>query len=275
MSKPWDNENTPVSDSDDLYDYQTAVETCKELERRLRHAERCMRGIVIGAESADANDWIDALNKIERHLAAASIDGGTSGVNLREKAASAVAEWNSLPFSPPDDFKPVLIRYRLDGGIRHAVAYIDGDGEWMHEVPGERIPVRGVVFGWRECGSLPELPKGCGYMGHDFGASYLDSKCFGCRLYDLDNGENGMLYEPMEHIACPECNHEEWLKPILEDVENEGACAADDEKPRQCPIKVDGMRYPNDFEAVTAAWYRGYDEHKATMAENDKNQRRA
>ena len=59
---------------------------------------------------------------------------------------------------------------------------------------------------------VPMLPEGCGYMGHDFGATYLDSECFGGQLYDLDNGEGGMLNEPHDYLACPNCRMEEWLE---------------------------------------------------------------
>jgi len=58
------------------------------------------------------------------------------------------------------------------------------------------------------------LPKGCGYMGHDFGAPYLDSECFGGQLYDLDDGENGLINEPEEYIPCPACNVVEAVKRL-------------------------------------------------------------
>jgi len=59
---------------------------------------------------------------------------------------------------------------------------------------------------------VPMLPDGCGYMGRDFGANYIDSQCFGGRLYDLDDGDDGCLNEPMEYLACPNCQMEEWLE---------------------------------------------------------------
>ena len=66
---------------------------------------------------------------------------------------------------------------------------------------------------------IPMLPDGCGYMGHEFGARYLDSQCFGGQLYDLDNcDDSGNLYEPGEYIACPQCHMEEWLEGLAEDV---------------------------------------------------------
>ncbi len=50
------------------------------------------------------------------------------------------------------------------------------------------------------------LPEGCGYQGYEFGAgSYPDSICFGGRLYDADNYDNGMYRDPMEFIPCPMC----------------------------------------------------------------------
>lgn len=65
---------------------------------------------------------------------------------------------------------------------------------------------------------IPMLPKGCGYMGHEFGASYLDSQCFGGRLYDLDNCDGGLLYEPGDYLPCPNCCMEEWMEGMAEDI---------------------------------------------------------
>ena len=48
-------------------------------------------------------------------------------------------------------------------------------------------------------------PAGCGYQGYEFGGGYLDSECFGGRLFDMDNFYDGTLYEPMEDIPCPSC----------------------------------------------------------------------
>ena len=59
-----------------------------------------------------------------------------------------------------------------------------------------------------------KLPPGCGYMGKDFGAPYIDSQCFGGKLYDLDDGEDGLINEPCEYIPCPQCKpaeHQAWL----------------------------------------------------------------
>lgn len=67
-------------------------------------------------------------------------------------------------------------------------------------------------MGKKKTSDVPMLPKGCGYMGRDFGASYLDSECFGGRLYDLDDGDGDMLYEPREYLPCPNCRMEEWLE---------------------------------------------------------------
>lgn len=54
---------------------------------------------------------------------------------------------------------------------------------------------------------MEELPDGCEYEGYDFGASYLDSRCFGGRLYDMDNcDDEGNIFEPIAYIPCPKCN---------------------------------------------------------------------
>lgn len=66
---------------------------------------------------------------------------------------------------------------------------------------------------------VPTLPKGCGYKGHEFGANYLDSECFGGQLYDMDNcDDNGLLYEPCEYLPCPNCRMEEWLESMVEHI---------------------------------------------------------
>lgn len=54
------------------------------------------------------------------------------------------------------------------------------------------------------------LPTGCGYQGHEFGARYPDSECFGGTLYDMDNcDEPGTVNQPMDWIPCPMC-HPKW-----------------------------------------------------------------
>ena len=65
----------------------------------------------------------------------------------------------------------------------------------------------------------PMLPAGCGYRGHEFGANYLDSECFGGQLYDMDDCDgDGLLYEPCEYIPCPKCRMEDWMERIAEDI---------------------------------------------------------
>lgn len=72
----------------------------------------------------------------------------------------------------------------------------------------------------------PTLPDGCGYMGYEFGASYLDSQCFGGQLYDLDNCDGSLLYEPIEYFHCPHCRTEAWLEREAEMI-GEGVCGRD------------------------------------------------
>lgn len=92
------------------------------------------------------------------------------------------------------------------------------------------------------------LPDGCGYIGHDFGASYPDSQCFGGRLYDMDDSdEPGMVNEPGEFIYCPECQHEAWLEDQRENVEEQGWCAHEKGESRDsCPFPRAATRYPAD-----------------------------
>ena len=51
-----------------------------------------------------------------------------------------------------------------------------------------------------------ELPDGCGYQGYEFGGGYLDSQCFGGRLFDMDDCDENGVYEPAEDIPCPMCH---------------------------------------------------------------------
>ncbi len=109
---------------------------------------------------------------------------------------------------------------------------------------------------------VPTLPQGCGYTGYDFGGGYIDSQCFGGRLYDLDDCDEpgGMLYEPLEFIPCPKCNHEEWIKSLLKECEEKGAIAKSDGLPRECPYVAEKLRYPEDLPRYVAAWNKGWDE---------------
>ena len=60
---------------------------------------------------------------------------------------------------------------------------------------------------------LKKLPKGCGYMGYEYGGGYLDSECFGKQLYDLDACDDEQnLFEPCEDIPCPVCRPKDYIK---------------------------------------------------------------
>ncbi len=103
------------------------------------------------------------------------------------------------------------------------------------------------------------LPDGCGYEGYEFGATYLDSQCFGGRLYDMDNCDGeGNLYEPGAYIPCPQCNHEQALAGWVEETEEEGYVAYEDGKPCSFPIPIEKLKYPNDYDALKAAWESGW-----------------
>jgi len=99
-------------------------------------------------------------------------------------------------------------------------------------------------------------------MGRDFGASYIDSECFGGRLYDLDDcDEPGTLNEPMDFIACPECNHAVWLESMKEEILNDGAVAFCDGKRRgDNPFIAAKLRYPGDRWQLAAWWWQGWNE---------------
>lgn len=112
---------------------------------------------------------------------------------------------------------------------------------------------------------IPMLPDGCGYEGHDFGASYPDSKCYGGKLYDLDNCDNaGNLYEPLDYIPCPECHHNEWREQFKEELECEGYEAAESGKLKtECPHPKSKLKYPQDGPWMRRCWMRGWkDYHK-------------
>lgn len=105
---------------------------------------------------------------------------------------------------------------------------------------------------------------GCGYSGHEFGATYPDSVCLEGRLYDADHcDDNGNLYEPLDYIPCPECNHEAWLEMQREQIEEQGWIAAEDGQTREsCPFPAKATRYPKDGEWYRQQWLRGYDSHQ-------------
>ncbi len=107
----------------------------------------------------------------------------------------------------------------------------------------------------------PILPDGCGYMGKDFGANYIDSQCFGGRLYDLDDCDGSLLYEPTEYKPCPQCKHDEWLERLLEEVEEAGWIAAEEGESRKSPYAAEKLRFPEDLEQMKSAWLKGYDSH--------------
>lgn len=113
--------------------------------------------------------------------------------------------------------------------------------------------------------SIPILPDGCGYEGKDFGASYPDAKCYGGRLYDLDNCDNsGNLYEPGDFIPCPNCNHEAWLDQFKEQVECDGFNAAEHGMAESdCPYPKAGLRFQKDNDTLKRWWLAGFNSAKS------------
>lgn len=102
--------------------------------------------------------------------------------------------------------------------------------------------------------------SGCGYHGFDFGARYLDSVCIDGQLFDADScDDDGNLLEPSEYIACPQCNHESWLADLRDEIEEQGAIAADDGQPRRNnPFRSMKLRFPSDRRRLKRWWNRGY-----------------
>lgn len=104
-----------------------------------------------------------------------------------------------------------------------------------------------------------QLPAGCGYIGFDFGASYEDSQCYGGRLYDLDNCDGSLLYEPLEYIPCPQCQHSAWLETFKDSVECAGYEAAEKGLPRTYVHKPVRLEKRGDKAKLEKWWLAGYD----------------
>lgn len=108
--------------------------------------------------------------------------------------------------------------------------------------------------------AVEQLLKGCGYMGHEFGARYLDAACYGGRLWDEDNcDDEGNLYEPSEYIPCPACNHAEALKGWIESATEDGYDAHGKGKARKFPTNASKLKYPKDYQSLKKAWLEGWD----------------
>lgn len=84
-----------------------------------------------------------------------------------------------------------------------------------------------------------EYASGCGYTGHEFGASYPDSTCIDGYLWDLDSCEDvgGGLTHGGD-IPCPKCNPEQAATPPVP--------AQDDDKLR---IAIEALAKWEEFNA--------------------------
>lgn len=101
----------------------------------------------------------------------------------------------------------------------------------------------------------------CRHQGIYFGANYEDGICIDGYMWDLDScDEPGGGLSVGGDIACPECNHDEWLKDCCEDASNDGYCAHEERQHRIFPTLRNNLRYPDDYEALKAAWESGYDD---------------
>ena len=109
----------------------------------------------------------------------------------------------------------------------------------------------------------------CNYTGSDFGATYHDSVCIGGQLYNADDCDSkGNLYEPVEFVPCPKCNHDEWLERFRDNVLDDGYTAAEDGKPESaCPWPMKAIQNPKegceefaapDGEKLKEWWLAGY-----------------
>lgn len=108
----------------------------------------------------------------------------------------------------------------------------------------------------------------CNYQGHEFGAHYPDSVCIDGRLFDADRcDDEGNLYEPMDWIACPQCNHAQWLADQRDEIEEMGAVACGDgAKLTSNPFRKMRIRFPRDRRRYVRWWNRGFREAQRESA---------
>lgn len=100
----------------------------------------------------------------------------------------------------------------------------------------------------------------CDYQGYEFGGGYLDSVCIDGKLWDADSCDEpgGPLYSGGD-MACPQCNHEEWLEEKRELIEDEGYGACSDGYPESsCRFDHMKLAYEQDRETLKAWWRHGY-----------------
>lgn len=109
------------------------------------------------------------------------------------------------------------------------------------------------------------MADGCDYQGYEFGACYLDSVCIDGFLWDADSGEPGCQLDCGGEIPCPQCNHDNWLASIGEDITDQGYIAHDDGKSiTDCPFPPEkGEEHkPGDFAVIRYLWMWGFAEAK-------------
>ena len=101
---------------------------------------------------------------------------------------------------------------------------------------------------------------GCGYQGKHFGASYEDGGCIDGYLWDLDSCDEpgGPLFTGGDD-PCPQCNHAQWLDGVCEAISENAALIGYEGGSRSHPFTQRKLFFPNDFEAMTAAWLKGFD----------------
>jgi hypothetical protein len=63
--KLWTNEPTPLTDAADMYDYVTAVETSRDLERRLRQLGYSPAGPVSWDSAITSSPYADGIPESE------------------------------------------------------------------------------------------------------------------------------------------------------------------------------------------------------------------
>ncbi len=101
----------------------------------------------------------------------------------------------------------------------------------------------------------------CDYEGNEFGANYIDACCIEGYLWDLDSCEvpGGPLYSGGD-IPCPECNHDEWLEYVKDDVIGIGYSAGRKGSPETENPFPEKARFEKDGHLFATWWQQGYNE---------------
>jgi hypothetical protein len=68
----------------------------------------------------------------------------------------------------------------------------------------------------KKCIKLAKQQIGC-IEFPAFGATYPDARCIDGQLYDLDDCDGDVIYEPLEYKPCPVCQTKGYITNGLDD----------------------------------------------------------